>query len=196
MPVLSNTTLPVSTKVTGEDSHWPPQPGPLNFITGKVPFRQRQTHEKIKESAGALRHAMARQMLPEEEHFFFRREMHAGARCGPWLQNLLTRACFELPSNYGHSVERPAGLLFVVWALGAVFYALQDAFSLGQAAAYSFATMFKFFGLQRTYMLEQTQALASIPWGELVGGTQTVLAFILLFFLCLGLGLRTRFRLR
>jgi len=148
----------------------------------------------MKESASALRHAMARQMLPEEEHFFFRREMHAGARCGPWLQNLLTRAFFELPSNYGHSVERPAGLLFFVWVLGTVFYAMQDAFSRGEAAAYSFATMFKFFGLQRTYMTEQTKKLADIPWGELVGGTQTVLAFILLFFL--GLGLRTRFRLR
>ncbi|MDB4213696.1 pentapeptide repeat-containing protein [Octadecabacter sp.] len=192
MPVSSNTTLPASTKVTAEDSHWPKLPSPFNWITGRTSFRKHQDHAKVKEAAGALRHAMARQMLPEEEHFFFRREMFAGARCGPWFQGLITRLFFELPSNYGYSIERPAALLGVVWAIGALLYWCFADFTKGAAASYSFSAMFKFFGFQRTFFWPETQALA--PAMQTVAATQTVLAFILLFFL--GLGLRTRFRLR
>ncbi|WP_411891018.1 hypothetical protein [Yoonia sp. SDW83-1] len=61
-------------------------------------------------------------------------------------------------------------------------------------AAYSFATRFKFFGCQRTFLLKGTGKLDAIPWMETFAAGQTVLGFILLFFL--GLGLRTRFRLR
>jgi hypothetical protein len=59
--------------------------------------------------------------------------------------------------------------------------------------ALSFASIFKFLGFQRTYFgMDGFQNVDIIV--QMLTATQTVLSFILLFFL--GLGLRTRFRLR
>jgi len=134
---------------------------------------------------------MARQMLPEEEHFFFRREMWAAARAEP-LWRTAHIHLYEAVSDFGYSIARPAVLLVLLWVIGTVVYATQVALGWMTAAAYSFSVMFKFFGFQRTYLLEETKLLT--PMMETVSAGQTVLAFVLLFFL--GLGLRTRFRLR
>ena len=83
-------------------------------------------------------------------------------------------------------------LLGLLWLGGLLIYATQTSWGAGKAAAYSFATMFKFFGLQGTYLEKETEGLSDAM--QVISGAQTVLAFILLFFL--GLGLRTRFRLR
>ncbi|MCF2872458.1 pentapeptide repeat-containing protein [Octadecabacter sp. G9-8] len=192
MPVLSNTTLPASTRVTARDTHWPLIH--IGWRQGRIAHEQNA--EIAKESAAALRHAMNRQSLPEEEHFFFAREMHHAARIGGQLQRLPYRL-FGWISGYGGSIERPAfGLLWLFIApLGVYFASLGPAggAAFGKAAGLSFASIFKFLGFQRTYF--GAVGIQEMHWiVQLLTATQTVLAFILLFFL--GLGLRTRFRLR
>ncbi|WP_234417152.1 pentapeptide repeat-containing protein [Loktanella sp. Alg231-35] len=196
MPVLTNTSLPASTKVTAIKDLWPPL---KTKSTGERGLAHREAEhtsatqdpEIIKASSAALRHAMSRQMLPEEEHFFFRREMWAAGRTGPWLRRLPV-LFYGAVSDYGHSISRPTLLLAALWVVGALIYATQLGFSVVKALVYSFAVMFKFFGLQGTYLKDETGDLSQAM--EFFAGGQTVMAFIVLFFL--GLGLRTRFRLR
>ncbi|MDF0599216.1 hypothetical protein P1J78_00595 [Psychromarinibacter sp. C21-152] len=163
--------------------------------------------EKLKaaqKSAAALRHAMGRQGLPEEEHFFFRKEMGFEARIGGvWRR--LPYVLFREVSFFGYSVERPAALLIltilVPWALVAWLCAAWPALAVPEAGpvtwggelALSVANTFSFFGFQRLYFdVELLQARAWVF--QVMGAAQTVLGFVFLFFL--GLGLRTRFRMR
>ena len=53
---------------------------------------------------------MAKQALPEEEHFFFRREMHHAARAEPFLKTAHIYL-LEAVSDFGNSIVRPANLL-------------------------------------------------------------------------------------
>jgi len=196
MPVLTNTVLPESTKVTAKAANWPrlkpDRTGTLlRYLREGPETFANQDAEIVKASAGSLRHAMARQMLPEEEHFFFRREMWGVQRTVDGLRRLPVWF-YGAVSDYGYSIGRPTLFLGALWLAGWIVYAQQTTFGLVKSAAYSFATMFKFFGLQGTYLSAEAEGLSAGL--ELWSGTQTVLAFILLFFL--GLGLRTRFRLR
>lgn len=199
MPWLDGAELPTDTLMSVQPENWPPKrPGPLSQIDISLRLRKPEPEDlepafNAKASAAKLRHVMSKQALPEEEHFFFRREMHYAARSEPFYKTAHIYL-FELVSDFGYSIARPAAFLTALWAIGAMFYTFIANFTFGQAASYSFSTMFKFFGFQRTYMERETECLGNIPWGEPFAATQTVLAFILLFFL--GLGLRTRFRLR
>ena len=192
LPVLANTTLPPSTKLTAEPDHWPRPAGLLNFLTLKTMPKDQQDPAIVKASAAILRHAMARQMLPEEEHFFFRREMHAAARAEPFYKTAHIYL-FEALSNFGYSIMRPLGWLALLWGMGAWVYAAKAMMGWGTAAAYSLAATFSFLGFQRLYFGQGY--IEKLPiWVQVFGAAQTVLGFILLFFL--GLGLRTRFRLK
>ncbi|AXX99676.1 hypothetical protein BAR1_03530 [Profundibacter amoris] len=104
---------------------------------------------------------------------------------------------FERVSDFGSSVLRPAGWLFVVWLSGMIakLEAVQgewypDWHSVPSAMGWSFANLFSFFGFHKRYFGEEE--LNAVL--QVTGGVQTVAGFILLFFL--GLGLRNRFRLR
>ncbi len=179
-PKLTNATLHKSVQVTADKDHWPK----LASI---------QNHREAKEATAKLRHAMGQQALPEEEHFFFRREMQSAQRSDRWWR-VLHIEFFDVLSEFGYSIARPVGWLFAVWALGALVYAKSAtlSWSVGTSMAYSFSAMFKFFGFQRTFMLEETENL--VAGYEIIAACQTIAGFVLLFFL--GLGLRTRFRLR
>ncbi|KJZ19592.1 pentapeptide repeat-containing protein [Loktanella sp. S4079] len=200
-PGLDNTTFPHSTKVTAKLSHWPKlRPSLLsrirNLYTRKSKTTSEQKPTEIREAASRLRHVMARQMMPEEEHFFFRYEMGAAAREGGFCERILNLPTYIYGaiSEYGHSIARPAILLVVMWGFWAWVYVTCAKFTVTTAMAFSFATIFRFLGFQRTYLDEETKRLEDIPWMELIAASQTVVGFVLLFFL--GLGLRTRFRLR
>lgn len=189
-PVMSGAALNGTTTVTALDDFWP--------RTGARAWGQRKgqgpvPHGVTKAAAARLRHVMGKQGLPEEEHFFFRREMHAAARAEPFWRTAHIYL-YEALSHFGYSITRPLGWIALVWAIGAWVYATRAFLDWGTGAAYSFATMFKFFGFQRTFLAEETARLDAIPWMEVFAAGQTVLGFVLLFFL--GLGLRTRFRLR
>ncbi len=193
LPVLSNTTLPQSTKVSAEPENWPKVPALYDIFDRTYRDWDRAKHKSAKASAAALRHTMSRQSLPEEEHFFFRREMFHAQRAEPWWK-VVHVDIFDALSEYGFSIVRPLVWLAAVWALGVWVYSTATAFSwsIPTAAGYSFSAMFKFFGFQRTYLETETEALTG--GYEVFAACQTVAGFVLLFFL--GLGLRTRFRLR
>lgn len=155
-----------------------------------------QDAKDAKDSAAALRHVMAKQARPEEEHFFFRREMYHTARIGSWYQRLPYRV-FGLVSDFGHAIDRPAWcLVSLILAPLGVYLSAFGPFgwaAIGNAFALSFSSVFKIFGLQSLYFA-QTLSTWDGWFVPTLSALQTILGFILLFFL--GLGLRTRFRLR
>jgi hypothetical protein len=194
-PVLEGMEFRETVVVTAKSTHWPSAGQPLLDQAAKV-LRKVPTKEVAKDSCARLRHALGKQGMPEEEHFFFTREMHHAGQIGSWFQRLPYRL-FGWVSGYGGSIERPAlGLIWLFLAPLGVYLAALGPTSLatfGKAMALSFASIFKFLGFQRTYFgMDGFQNVDIIV--QMLTATQTVLSFILLFFL--GLGLRTRFRLR
>lgn len=127
--------------------------------------------------------------------------MGFAAQIGGWWQRLPYRV-FGAVSDFGYSIQWP-----VLWMLGLFIcvaminhVVLQWGATLRgaayhplQAFALSFANQFPLFGLHgRWFSLAYLQDLN--PWLKALGGLQTVASLPLLFFL--GLGLRTRFRMR
>ena len=200
LPKLSNATLPQLTKLTADPAHWPNIPSPWELITRNTRAGWKDAIQ-VKASSATLRYTMSRQGLPEEEHFFFRYEMNAAALIGGFLQRL-PYILFSIFSDFGHSIFRPLlwllGIVTVCWlAYGAQFAwgaVLHDGMHTSdEALALSFSNTFSFLGFQRLYF--GVDYINTLPvWMRVCGAAQTVVGVILLFFL--GLGLRTRFRLR
>lgn len=189
-PDFSGAILHDSATFTASDENWP--------------SRSQGDPAQARASCATIRHAVGKQGLPEDEHFFYRKEMYFAGQIGRLWQWMPYRA-FGLVSNYGESIWRPSVGLFALWMIPALVYMVYfnwigafggmegqtvgtfDAFSL------SFAAMFKFLGLQSLHFgAEYIRALP--PFLEFLTAAQTLGGIILLFFL--GLGLRTRFRLR
>lgn len=159
-----------------------------------------------RDSCAFLRHHLGKQGLPEAEHFFFRREMGFAQRIslGSWV--LL--GAFGLVSSYGHAVWRLVLFQVLLWLAGFVIFqgcGRADQFCMidppqnrllpsGDAAGLSFSNLFRFFGFQVVYFREFLGSDDLADGYKVFASLQTVLSFILLFFL--GLGLRQRFRLR
>ncbi|MDZ4311071.1 MAG: pentapeptide repeat-containing protein [Cypionkella sp.] len=173
-------------------------------FTAKSQFWPQGKHldpDQAKATCAAIRHNLGKQGLPEEEHFFFRREMGFAAQIGGWWQRLPYRV-FGAISDFGYSIQRPALWLFGLW-LGVAMInhvVLQWAASRQgldyhavQAFGLSFANQFPVFGLQGRWF--SVKFLGDLnPWLKALGGVQTVVSLPLLFFFALGL--RTRFRMR
>ena len=123
------------------------------------------------------------------------------------LSRLIVRA-FGWISSYGYSVWRSVIGLGGTWLGGALL--MQFAFAwhyifrtpfkdtphipeFAEAIWLGLANTFAIFGFRTFYFGEEY--MRSLPgFVKVVGGTQTVLGFVFLFFL--GLGLRNRFRLK
>jgi hypothetical protein len=190
-PVLEGTEFRETVVVTAKSTHWPSAGQPLLDQAAKV-LRKVPTKEVAKDSCARLRHALGKQGMPEDEHFFYRREMKLAGAIDPWNRGFPYRL-FGWVSDYGYSIARPANALLALWLWIILVYTEGGGFGVFEALGYSFANMFKFFGLQSIYF--DYEIIRNWPaWVKVVSATQTVLSFILLFFL--GLGLRTRFRLR
>lgn len=186
-PKFAGTVFHDNSNFSADDEYWP----------------SLETAEPVnaKEFCARVRILLAKQGFSEEEHQFFRREMAFSGRLGDWWRRLPYRV-FGAISNYGESIARPIVCLAVLWLLPMLM--LSSYFSwlkvMGttewngwHAAGLSFSNIFTFFGFYRVYFdLEMVRQLPGFL--QLVGVLQTVLALPLLFFL--GLGLRTRFRLR
>ncbi|MFW8635258.1 hypothetical protein [Cribrihabitans pelagius] len=132
------------------------------------------TSERAQDTNAATRHVLVKQGLPEDEHFFFRREMHIAGKIGSISQRLPC-LLFGQFSEYGYSILRPTLWLLGIWAMGL-----------------SFSSVFPLFGFGRTFPKEELGALPAVL--QYFPGIQTVAGLPLLFFA--GLGLRQRFRLR
>lgn len=165
------------------------------------PQRTKQDPVSARESCATIRHVLTQQGLPEEAHFFFRREMRFASQIGSFWQRLPYRS-FGWLSDFGYSIQRPLWWLAGIWFLGMAAFWTVFSFpggppvlsesDLGTAAALSFSNLFPLFGFGRVFLSE---VLASLPrWAQVLSGAQTVLSLPLLFFL--GLALRQRFRLR
>ncbi len=168
------------------------------------PKTTKQNPVNARESCAIIRHVLTQQGLPEEAHFFFRREMHfAGlpSEGRSWTERLPYRL-FGWFSDYGYSIQRPLWWLAGVWFAGLLTFAYlfgvpQDYPKLAKyddwtAMGLSFSNLFPLFGFGRVFL---SDVLKDLPrWAQVLSGAQTVLSLPLLFFL--GLGLRQRFRLR
>ena len=167
-------------------------------------MREEGSIEQARESCAVIRHALAKQGLPEDEHFFFRREMQFARQIGTFSQQLPYHL-FGIFSEYGYSIKRPLWWLFGLWAFGfAAFWGylasccvpkpLTDVVTpMGTAFGLSLSNLFPVFGFGRRFELNDILA-AMPPALQAYAGFQTVVALPLLFFL--GLALRQRFRLR
>ncbi len=157
--------------------------------------RSSQFPKDARDSYAVIRHAVAKQGLPEDEHFFYRREMFYAGRYGPWFTQALYRS-FGLISAYGHSVERPLAALAALLAVFCYYFDGKLPDPCPSALGLSTANTLPFFGSSflRTYYRDCGATLGDTGNLIIASGLQTALSFILLFFL--GLGLRQRFRLR
>jgi len=150
---------------------------------------------------------MNQTLQTEQEQYFHRREMtciceierQKGSK--GWFMYAVYSA-YAVLSDYGHSVARPVVCLVYLWLCGLLgmlaclvaektFWGYWEV--LPQAAGWSFANIFPFFGFRGLYF--GAEFINDLPTHLIViGALQTVLGFICLFLL--GLGLRSRFRLR
>lgn len=189
-PDFSGAVMPEKTTFSATSKHWP--------------ARTNQNSEQAKDCCATIRHILAKQGLPEDEHFFFRREMYFAGQIGSIWQRL-PYLLFGLFSDYGYSMARPALWLAGLWAFGfAAFWGYLAGCCvpaplevvtrpMGSAMGLSFSNLFPLFGFGRVFF--GAEFMASLPPVlKLLAGFQTVASLPLLFFL--GLGLRQRFRLR
>lgn len=195
-PVLEGAEFREAVVVTAKPTKWP-DIGLVLLDEVTKGAENVPTKEVAKESCATLRHALAKQGMPDEEHFFFRREMRFASQIGTPLERLPYQA-FDWFSNFGQSIALPVRALGEVFFIGLValfgFFAptLGWLKALGLAAAISFSNLLPLFGFGRTFLKDQ---LLDLPWTlQFLSSTQTVIALPLLFFL--GLALRKRFRLR
>lgn len=197
-PEFANTALHATTTFTVDDDLWPKTSA--------------KTAESDRDTLKVIRHSLSKQGLPEEEHYFFRREMYANSLIGPFWRKFPYQA-FGWLADFGHSIARPLVSLGILLLLGGFLYSFHFAeglFGLAndhdwrekvrncgilffQSLFYSFANVFSFLGIQRLYLdgsVFQEMSMF-LKW---FAGLQALAGVFLLFLL--GLGLRTRFRLR
>jgi len=156
----------------------------------------KRAYEQLRIKCGALGKV-------EDEHMFFRKEMELTGRLSPWYTRV-TYWLYHLVSDYGHSYWRPIAGMGGLWALWSVFYALHfmardqlhlcmDRVELLRSTmGLSFANVFAVFGFYRRFPSDLLADPTVVT--VLLTVSETLLGFVFLFFL--GLGLRTRFRLR
>ncbi|MCP9483819.1 hypothetical protein NNA36_17790 [Shimia sp. CNT1-13L.2] len=198
-PDFSGAMLHDKTVFTPHPDYWPERPK-----GNKKGEKQKDLRRiRAKEACAQIRHVLSRQGLPDDEHFFFRREMSFSAISGEWWSRL-PYIFYGLVSDYGNSIEKPLKLLLTtVVAPSGVFTAylqtLEGSYNYLEALHWvpaglgmSFSNTFKFLGLQRLHFADAFEAAGTAI--HAIAGVQTVLGFVFLFFL--GLGLRQRFRLR
>jgi len=130
--------------------------------------------------------------------------MGFAGQIGSWWQRLPYRA-FGALSEYGYSIQKPALWLLAAFVVPAILYLFPIArhqianaepnyplTAIAEAFGISFASLFNFFGFQKTFLSAAFEDLNG--WLKILSAAQTVSGYVLLFFL--GLGLRSRFRLR
>jgi uncharacterized protein YjbI with pentapeptide repeats len=177
-PNLEGTLLHNKTNLTTEEKFWPE-------------VKDKQDIKSAVHASACLRHNMASQGLSEAAHFFFRKEMQHKAKLAKWWERLIYKA-YSM-SDYGFGVWQPAIALISLIFLGGVALKALNCMQWGTAVGLSFSNIFRFFGFQRAFF--EADVFKSLgPWLKFGMGLQSVLGFLFLFFL--GLGLRNRFRLK
>ena len=197
-PILEGTNLHGKTTLTAQPKYWPKATDHSQYEGTYT-----QTLEKAAAGCAHLRHNMTAQGLPDDAHFFFRREMGCKLAMAGGVKKLPLWLYGKL-SDYGYSYGRPLGGLIWLWLLWTLVYTpyflsqeqvetlATKTTALAKAAGLSFANIFAFFGFHSRFVeIEWSKAS---NWLIAFTGLETILGFILLFFL--GLGLRNQFRLK
>jgi uncharacterized protein YjbI with pentapeptide repeats len=195
-PNFHTTLMHEQSYFTAKDHLWP------KFDAKQIADVSKQENaespaEEAKGSFAKIRHAVGKQGLPEEEHFFFRREMGFAGQSGPWWQRP-PYWVFGWVSDYGYSILTPFLWLWLLIVGGGsvLAYGLsgpQQAVTFVQGLGLSFANVFNFLAFHKTFVTESL--MKNMSQGLIAfSGFQSIMGVVLLFFL--GLGLRTRFRLR
>lgn len=184
-PSFSGAVLHQNTLFSTKNEHWPRE-------VGNDPKTSRA-------SLSTIRHSVSQQGLPEDTHYFFRREMECAAQTGGFFQKLPYVVFREL-SYFGYSLQRPFYWLLGLWfCFSILFYVNFRCESIICDTEYdflfpiglSFANIFAFFGFHGRFFPDFLTTAPS--WLVAASGFQSIFGFALLFFL--GLGLRNRFRL-
>ena len=106
-PRFSGAILHQNTIFTAKDRFWP-------AMSSVEP-------EASRDLLAVIRHAIAKQGLPEEEHYFFRREMRFRAKIGTVFERLPYILYQEL-SDFGNSIVRPTVGLLALWVTFGLAY--------------------------------------------------------------------------
>ena len=182
-PNFAGSILHDKTTFTADHAYWP-KGGQADPIQAKA-------------SCAVIRHNFGKQGLPEEEHFFYRREMGFAGQSGPVLQRPLYWV-FGWLSDYGYAILTPTLWLAVLieggtWAIAWGLAGTAQPVGFGEAIGVSSANVLSFLGFHKTFL--DPAFMQNLPqWLKVVSAMQAILGVVFLFFL--GLGLRTRFRLR
>ncbi|MBS9718545.1 pentapeptide repeat-containing protein [Pseudohalocynthiibacter aestuariivivens] len=186
-PKFFETVLHQDTRLSTETEYWPP-------------VSEGDPQDSI-EAYTRLRQVMNELQKPEEEHFFYRQEMRwrvKGASGWKWLLLVL----FQELSEFGYSIARPIYCLTTLLIVPFLIYLVkfnwdeivyETYHTKFESIALSFASIFKIFGFQGLYF-DSKYMNGLHPALQFLSGIQTILGFVFLFFLALGL--RNRFRLR
>ena len=184
-PDFAGAILHERTSFTAEDGFWPKR------VVGSDQIGV------AKASCAVIRQSLGKQGLPEAEHFFYRREMGFAGRSGAWMQRP-PYWLYWLFSDYGYSILLPLVWVFLLIFGGGMVLdcglpGSWPRIGFVESQGLSFANVFNFLGFHKTFGTEGTMQGLSDGM-RVFSGFQTVAGVILVFFL--GLGLRTRFRLR
>lgn len=180
-------------------SQWPDVPNDADQAREQVQYYQR---------LGLL---MSQLQKPNDQHFFFRKEMKAQRRAEGWNIPHLMNWLYEIFCDYGYGLGR----ISAIWAshigagaLAMWFFktfntersefswriALEILYDIPPALVISFSNAHALLGLSRSFLDDTYMAWKCVPLFNTVGGVQTVVGVILLFFLLLTV--RNRFRMR
>lgn len=130
----------------------------------------------------------------EDELLFFKYELQTKEFINKtyeshgWFKNIPFR-CYDIFSDYGMSLERPAIWLVFLWYLG--FLLFQFEMPLSAATKLSVANMLFPFGLHKLYNLKIDELTI---FHEAITFLQIILGSVFLFLI--GLGLRNRFKIK
>ncbi len=181
------------------DSQWPDVPNGADQARQQVQYYQR---------LGLLMNQLEK---PNDQHFFFRKEMCAQRRAEGWNIAHLMNWFYEILCDYGYGLGR----ISAIWAshIGAGALALWSVKTLNAersefsrqlvldllcdlpgAMVISFSNAHALLGLKNSFLGDVFNTWKDVPLFGVVGGIQTVVGVILLFFLLLTV--RNRFRMR
>ena len=180
-------------------AQWPRVPVKVSDAREQVQFYQR------------LVHLMSELRKIDDQHSFFRREMRARRRVDGMSISTTMNWLYAIVCDYGHGLGRITSIWLLHIVIGAVliwsskvvtssepvlsseyiFHLVSDFFF---ALGISFSNAHGLLALDRSFLKEAIESWTSLPFFSVIGGVQTTLGVILLFFLLLTV--RNRFRMR
>lgn len=115
-PILEGTNLHGKTTLTAQPKYWPKATDHSQYEGANTP-----TLESAAAGCAHLRHNMTAQGLPDDAHFFFRREMGCKLAMAGGVKKLPLWLYGKL-SDYGYSYGRPLGWLIQLWLVWTLVY--------------------------------------------------------------------------